>query len=141
MLHSVKQVYQLILIINKILSFPPNRLLLTRMDKHLMKKSQLMFSNKDDPSTLVLTFRSWCLGLLFTCLLSFVNQFFWYRTSPLFVGTLVAQLLSYPLGKAMAKFLPERHFKNFFDGVSLSIQVHLPSRNIVLLQQWLMLHV
>jgi hypothetical protein len=70
-------------------------------------------SNTDDPSILVLTFRSWFLGLLFTCLLSFVNQFFWYRTSPLFIGTLVAQLLTYPLGKAMAKILPRRKFKIF----------------------------
>ena len=70
-------------------------------------------SNADDPSTLVLTFRSWFLGLLFTCLLSFINQFFFYRTSPLFVGTLVAQLLTYPLGKGMAKILPNRKFKIF----------------------------
>jgi hypothetical protein len=70
-------------------------------------------SNKDDPTMSVLTFRSWSLGLLFTCLLSFVNQFFWYRTSPLFVGTLVAQLLTYPLGKAMAKMLPSRKFTIF----------------------------
>lgn len=68
-------------------------------------------SNTDDPTIPVLTFRSWFLGLLFTCLLSFVNQFFWYRTSPLFVGTLVAQLLTYPLGKTMAKVLPQRKFK------------------------------
>jgi hypothetical protein len=70
-------------------------------------------SNKDDPSVSVLTFRSWFLGILFTCLLSFVNQFFWYRTSPLFVGTLVAQLLTYPLGKAMAKILPTRQVTIF----------------------------
>lgn len=68
-------------------------------------------SNTDDPSMLALTFRSWVLGLLFTCLLSFVNQFFWYRTSPLFVGTLVAQLLTYPLGKFMARALPVRIFR------------------------------
>lgn len=67
-------------------------------------------SNTDDPTISVLTFRSWFLGLLFTCLLSFVNQFFWYRTSPLFVGTLVAQLLTFPLGKLMAKLLPTRKF-------------------------------
>jgi hypothetical protein len=70
-------------------------------------------SNKDDPSVSVLTFRSWFLGILFTCLLSFVNQFFWYRTSPLFVGTLVAQLLTYPLGRAMAKMLPTRQVTIF----------------------------
>jgi len=70
-------------------------------------------STADDPSMLVLTFRSWFLGLLFTCILSFVNQFFWYRTSPLFVGTLVAQLLTYPLGKGMAKILPYGRFRIF----------------------------
>ena len=67
----------------------------------------------DDPTLSVLTFRSWFLGLLFTCLLSFVNQFFSYRTSPLFVGTLVAQLISYPLGRAMANMLPTRKFSIF----------------------------
>jgi 4-amino-4-deoxy-L-arabinose transferase-like glycosyltransferase len=59
-------------------------------------------------------------GLLFTCLLSFVNQFFWYRTSPLFVGTLVAQLLTYPLGKTMAKILPTRKFQIYRWSFSLN---------------------
>lgn len=70
-------------------------------------------SNKDDPTMLVLTFRSWFLGLAFTCLLSFINQFFAYRTSPLMVGVLVAQLLSHLLGKLMAKILPTKKFKIF----------------------------
>jgi hypothetical protein len=70
-------------------------------------------SNSDDTAMFVLTFRSWFLGILFTCLLSFVNQFFWYRTSPLFVGTLVAQLLTFPLGKLMATMLPCRKFRCF----------------------------
>ena len=70
-------------------------------------------SNKDDPSISVLTFRSWFLGIAFTCLLSFVNQFFWYRTSPLIIGVLVAQLLSHLLGKLMARFLPSRRWKIF----------------------------
>jgi hypothetical protein len=70
-------------------------------------------SNKDDPSMVVLTFRSWFLGIAFTCILSFVNQFFWYRTSPLVIGVLVAQLLSHLLGKLMAKILPRRNFPIF----------------------------
>lgn len=68
-------------------------------------------SNKDDPNMSCLTLRSWIIGLLFTSILSFVNQFFWYRTSPLFVGALVAQLLSHGLGKIMAKVLPRRRFQ------------------------------
>lgn len=63
-------------------------------------------SNKDDPSLPVMTFRFWFLGLLFTVVLSFVNQFFWFRTTPLTVGILVVQLLTYPLGKLMARVLP-----------------------------------
>ena len=70
-------------------------------------------SNHDDPTMAVLTFRSWSLGLAFTCLLSFVNQFFWYRTSPLVIGVLVAQLLSHLFGKLMARFLPTRSWKIF----------------------------
>lgn len=70
-------------------------------------------SNKDDPSISVLTFRSWFLGLAFTCVLSFINQFFWYRTSPLIIGVLVAQLLSHLLGKLLAKILPKRKFQIF----------------------------
>jgi hypothetical protein len=70
-------------------------------------------SNKDDPNMSVLTFRSWFLGLAFTCLLSFVNQFFWYRTSPLVIGVLVAQLLSHLFGKLLARFLPKKKFQIF----------------------------
>lgn len=70
-------------------------------------------SNKDDPTIPVLTFRSWFLGLAFTCLLSFVNQFFAFRTSPLIIGVLVAQLLSHLLGKLMAKFIPKKNFQIF----------------------------
>lgn len=77
-------------------------------------------SNKDDTTQAVLTFRSWFLGLAFTCVLSFVNQFFWYRTSPLVIGVLVAQLLSHLLGKFMAKFLPRRNFKIFRWNFSLN---------------------
>ncbi|KAI8051216.1 OPT oligopeptide transporter protein-domain-containing protein [Syncephalis plumigaleata] len=56
-----------------------------------------------------MTFRFWILGLLFTVLLSFVNQFFWFRETPLVVGILVVQLLSYPLGRAMERFLPSKY--------------------------------
>lgn len=70
-------------------------------------------SNTDDPTTLVLTFRSLFLGVAFTCVLSFINQFFAYRTSPLIVGVLVAQLLSFLIGKVFAKLLPKREWNIF----------------------------
>ncbi|RKP10959.1 oligopeptide transporter OPT family [Thamnocephalis sphaerospora] len=65
-------------------------------------------STKDDPTLPTLTFRFWVLGIFFNCVLAFVNQFFWYRATPLTVTGLVAQLLSYPLGSAMARILPDK---------------------------------
>ena len=67
-------------------------------------------SNQDNPMLPCLTFRSCILGLLFTCILAFVNQFFTYRTVPIFLSMIVAQLLSYPMGRAMASILPCRTF-------------------------------
>lgn len=72
-------------------------------------------SNQDDSTTPCLTFRSCILGLLFTCILAFVNQVFTYRTMPIFLNMIVAQLLSYPIGKAMASVLPHRTFRLFGD--------------------------
>ncbi|RKP05691.1 OPT oligopeptide transporter protein-domain-containing protein [Thamnocephalis sphaerospora] len=68
-------------------------------------------SNCDDPTLPTMTFRFWTLSMLFTVILSFVNQFFWFRETPLVVGILVVQLLTYPLGRGMARFLPTRVVK------------------------------
>jgi OPT family small oligopeptide transporter len=54
----------------------------------------------------------WALGIIFSCLLSFVNQFFWYRQNALTLSPLVVQLLSYPLGKLMEKVIPTSKFFN-----------------------------
>ncbi|KAF9438942.1 hypothetical protein BGZ76_002605 [Entomortierella beljakovae] len=62
-------------------------------------------SNRDDPSTPCMTFRFWVMGLVSILSLSFVNQvrccelviFSFFRESPMVVGSLVIQLLSYPL--------------------------------------------
>ncbi|KAF9543429.1 hypothetical protein EC957_000871 [Mortierella hygrophila] len=64
-------------------------------------------SNKDEPGLPVMTFRYWVMAVLFSCLLSFFNQFFWFRTHPMTLSTLVIQLLSYPFGRFMARVLPE----------------------------------
>ncbi|KAK3832927.1 MAG: OPT family small oligopeptide transporter [Linnemannia elongata] len=64
-------------------------------------------SNKDEPNLPVMTFRYWVMGILFACLLSFFNQFFWFRTHPMTLSTLVIQLISYPFGRFMARVLPE----------------------------------
>lgn len=70
-------------------------------------------SNKDDSSMYSLTFRVWVLGVLFTGVLSFVNQFFFYRQNQLSLGGSVVQLLAFPAGYLMSRILPARKFHTF----------------------------
>ncbi|KAK3815162.1 MAG: OPT oligopeptide transporter protein-domain-containing protein, partial [Benniella sp.] len=63
-------------------------------------------SNKDDPNLPVMTFRFYVMAVIFSFILSFFNQFFWFRTHPMTISTLVIQLLSYPFGRFMAAVLP-----------------------------------
>lgn len=66
--------------------------------------------NTDDPATPVNTFRVWFLGILFTILGTGLDQFFSLRQPGIYISTFVAQLLSYPLGVALAKYLPKKKF-------------------------------
>ncbi|KAL0891087.1 hypothetical protein Bca101_015070 [Brassica carinata] len=65
----------------------------------------------DDPSQPVLTFRTWFLGMSSCVVLAFVNIFFGYRSNPLMVSSVVAQIVTLPLGKLMATTLPTRKFR------------------------------
>ncbi|KAG1362274.1 Oligopeptide transporter OPT superfamily [Cocos nucifera] len=64
----------------------------------------------DDPSIPALTFRMWVLGTVSCVILSFLNQFFWYRNEPLTITSISAQIAVVPLGHLMATALPERVF-------------------------------
>ncbi|KAJ4711821.1 putative Oligopeptide transporter [Melia azedarach] len=70
----------------------------------------LTVSTADDPSLPVLTFRMWVLGTLSCVLLSFLNQFFWYRTEPLTITAISAQIAVVPLGQLMAAKITDRVF-------------------------------
>jgi len=70
-------------------------------------------SNKDDPTLPTLTFRVWAIGLFFTVVLAFINQFFWFRETPITLTVIVVQLLSYPFGVLLAKILPTGNFTLF----------------------------
>ncbi|XP_043716884.1 LOW QUALITY PROTEIN: oligopeptide transporter 7-like [Telopea speciosissima] len=52
----------------------------------------------------------WVLGTLSCVLLSFLNQFFWYRTEPLTITAISAQIAVVPLGHLMASTLTDRVF-------------------------------
>ncbi|KAK3005181.1 hypothetical protein RJ639_016349 [Escallonia herrerae] len=64
----------------------------------------------DDSTLPVITFRMWTLGTLACALLSFLNQFFWYRREPLSITSISAQIAVVPLGHLMARALPSRVF-------------------------------
>uniref|UniRef100_A0A5B7BKK2 Putative oligopeptide transporter 7-like n=1 Tax=Davidia involucrata TaxID=16924 RepID=A0A5B7BKK2_DAVIN len=64
----------------------------------------------DDPTLPVVTFRMWTLGTLACVLLSFLNQFFWYRREPLSITSISAQIAVVPLGHLMASTITNRVF-------------------------------
>ncbi|KAI8869385.1 oligopeptide transporter 7-like protein [Ramicandelaber brevisporus] len=70
-------------------------------------------SNKDDRDMPSMTFRVIVAGLLFTCILSFVNQMLWFRNTPILISILVVQILSYPFCKLMEWVLPRAQFSTF----------------------------
>ncbi|KAI5123200.1 hypothetical protein M0805_003967 [Coniferiporia weirii] len=63
-------------------------------------------ANTDDPEMAVSTIRSWTIGLVFTIVISGLNQFFSFRYPSVTVGNLVAQLLSFPVGRLWARVVP-----------------------------------
>ncbi|KAG6486909.1 hypothetical protein ZIOFF_055490 [Zingiber officinale] len=65
---------------------------------------------EDDPSAPALTFRMWVLGTASCVLLSFLNQFFWYRKEPLSITAISAQIAVVPLGHLMAATITDRVF-------------------------------
>jgi hypothetical protein len=67
----------------------------------------------DDPDTPAGTFRAWFLGLLFVTIGSGLNLLFSLRNPSISIGSLVAQLVSYPCGVFLAKVLPTKKFRIF----------------------------
>ncbi|KAE8694662.1 Oligopeptide transporter 7 [Hibiscus syriacus] len=75
-----------------------------------VRQVALTVPTTDEPSLPVLTFRMWVLGTISCVLLSFLNQFFWYRTEPLTITAISAQIAVVPLGKLMAAKITDRVF-------------------------------
>nr|POE63792.1 oligopeptide transporter 4 [Quercus suber] len=53
----------------------------------------------------------WFLGLISCALLSFLNQFFAYRTEPLVITQITVQVATLPIGRFMASVLPKTKFQ------------------------------
>ncbi|KAI9572533.1 OPT oligopeptide transporter protein-domain-containing protein [Boletus coccyginus] len=73
-------------------------------------------ANTDDPSIPTMTLRTWALGLILAVLMAGINQFLFFRYPSVPVGATTAQLVSFPLGKLWASYVPR---KRIF-GISLN---------------------
>jgi OPT family oligopeptide transporter len=79
-------------------------------DQSPIEEVALTVPTTDDPSLPVMTFRMWVLGILSCVVLSFLNQFFWYRTEPLTITAISAQIAVLPLGQLMAATITNKKF-------------------------------
>ncbi|XP_077231441.1 oligopeptide transporter 7-like isoform X1 [Tasmannia lanceolata] len=79
-------------------------------DNSSIEQVQLTVPITDDPTLPVLTFRMWVLGTLSCVLLSFLNQFFWYRRESLSISSISAQIAVVPMGHLMASSITNRIF-------------------------------
>ncbi|KAH0900257.1 hypothetical protein HID58_049825 [Brassica napus] len=75
-----------------------------------IEEVRLTVTNTDDHTLPVWTFRMWFLGLISCALLSFLNQFFSYRTEPLVITQITVQVATLPIGHFLAKMLPKTQF-------------------------------
>ncbi|KAF9275129.1 hypothetical protein BGZ68_000110 [Mortierella alpina] len=97
-----------------------SQLHLEEEDDSPIEEVRVTVSNVDDTSLPYNTFRMWFLGLLWTCIISFVNQFFYLRQTTISIGYSVVALLSLPMGHCMARVLPTRQFSIFGWSFSLN---------------------
>ncbi|EIW77497.1 OPT oligopeptide transporter [Coniophora puteana RWD-64-598 SS2] len=63
-------------------------------------------ANTDDQSIPCNTFRAWTMGLFWTIIIPGLNQFFFFRYPSVNITGIVAQLLSFPMGKLWARIVP-----------------------------------
>ncbi|KAL3814363.1 hypothetical protein ACJIZ3_015631 [Penstemon smallii] len=93
--------------------------IIDELDESPIEEVRLTVTNTDDPTLPVWTFRMWLLGLVSCVMLSFLNQFFAYRTEPLVITQITVQVASLPIGHFLAAVLPERKFRVFGFGPRL----------------------
>ncbi|KAG0043187.1 hypothetical protein BGZ83_011745 [Gryganskiella cystojenkinii] len=82
-------------------------------DNSPIEEVRVTISHTDDPTIPCNTFRMWFLGLFWTCIVAFVNQFFYLRQNTISIGYSTCALLSLPMGHFMARVLPTRQFNTF----------------------------
>ncbi|KAL2634262.1 hypothetical protein R1flu_005741 [Riccia fluitans] len=73
-----------------------------------IEEVNLTVPTTDSPNMPVLTARTWIIGLLICSCLAFVNQFFWFRTSPITISALAGQIVTLYMGRVMTRWLPNK---------------------------------
>ncbi|KAF8264395.1 OPT oligopeptide transporter [Lactarius quietus] len=63
-------------------------------------------ANTDDPTMPVSTLRAWVLGIFWAALIAGTNQFFFFRYPAVNISGLIPLLVSFPIGKLWAHFVP-----------------------------------
>ncbi|KIK91864.1 hypothetical protein PAXRUDRAFT_13554 [Paxillus rubicundulus Ve08.2h10] len=63
-------------------------------------------ANTDDPDIPVSSLRAWVMGIAWAIIIAGLNQFFYFRYPSVTISAIVAQLLSFPVGRLWAKLLP-----------------------------------
>ncbi|KAH7066492.1 OPT oligopeptide transporter [Paraphoma chrysanthemicola] len=108
----------------------------------------------DDVNLPVSTIRSWIIGLLFVVFIAFINQLFSVRQPSITLRAEIVQLLSYPVGKAAERWLPDvgftlfgvRHSLNpgpfnkkehMLISIMASVGKTLPSSRYIIFTQWM----
>ncbi|KAJ7946807.1 putative Oligopeptide transporter [Quillaja saponaria] len=90
---------------------PTNDTVIDEDELSPIEEVRLTVTNTDDPTLPVWTFRMWFLGLISCSFLSFLNQFFAYRTEPLVITQITVQVATLPIGHFMAAVLPKTKFR------------------------------
>ncbi|XP_057854440.2 oligopeptide transporter 3 isoform X2 [Cryptomeria japonica] len=90
-------------------------------DQSPIEEVALVVPVTDDPTLPVFTFRVWVLGFISCVLIMFLNTFYTYRTQPLTISAILAQILALPLGRFMAAILPTRKMHVPFIGWEYSL--------------------
>ncbi|CAF1018000.1 unnamed protein product [Didymodactylos carnosus] len=94
---------------------PTNRVVLfedfIEAEQSSVEETMGIVSNKDDYTMPCLTVRSWIIGILFTLLMTTINQYYYYSTWYYTFPSTLVLILAYPMGKFLEWCLPRKQFK------------------------------
>ena len=79
-------------------------------DNSVVEEVAATVSVVDDPSLPALTVRMFLIGTVVCALLGFINQYFFFRTASIYIGSISAVIVTLYVGRFMALYLPNWSF-------------------------------